>query len=91
MPVWLAEQGFCSPVGISLKKVLLVRCERFGGLLHLLESAAVSHVCQLVSFENRITASHNRCVLPLLMARLGRTNTSEVRKGFLPPSRRALM
>lgn len=68
-----------------------MRCERFGGSLLLLESAAVSHVCQLVSFENLITTSRNRCVLPLLMAGLGRTNTSEVRKGFLPPSRRALM
>lgn len=27
----------------------------------------------------------------LLMARPGRTNTSEVRKGFLPPSRTVLM
>lgn len=52
-------------------------------MLLLLETAAILPVCHLVSFDNLITTSSNRCILSLLMVRLGRINDSiEVKKGF---------
>lgn len=50
---------------------------RLWGLLLLLESAAVLPACRLVSFDNLITTSRNRCALPLPMVRLGRVSSPE--------------